>query len=56
MENNAQLIAQPKRYIIDDKKILAFYIPASKIKPIYYNVPSNTYIRMGSGDQRATEA
>ena len=53
---NAQLIAQPKRYIIDDKKLLAFYIPASKIKPIYYNVPSNTYIRMGSGDQRATEA
>ena len=53
---NAQLIAQPKKYIIDDKKLLAFYIPASKIKPIYYNVPSNTYIRMGSGDQRATEA
>ena len=25
------------------------------MKPVYYNNPANTFIRMGSGDQRATE-
>lgn len=27
----------------------------SECKPVYISVPSNTYIRIGSGDQRATE-
>ena len=44
-----------QRYDIDGKKILAFYIPEVELKPVYFNVPTNSFIRMGSGDQRATE-
>ena len=46
---------QPARFDIDGKTILAFYIPVSEFKPLYISVPANTYIRVGSGDQRATE-
>ena len=52
---NAHLRAFPSKYDIDGKKVLAFYIPSSATKPIYYGNPFNTFIRIGSGDQRATE-
>ncbi len=52
---NQRLKATAKRYNIDGKNILAFYVPEVAFKPVYYNNPINTFIRMGSGDQRATE-
>ena len=38
----------------EDKTVLAFYIPVHTNKPVYYNSQSNTFIRRGSTDQRAT--
>ncbi|MBD3204300.1 DeoR family transcriptional regulator [Candidatus Woesearchaeota archaeon] len=35
--------------------ILGFYIPLSNNKPVYYNSRKNTFIRTGSGDQRASD-
>ena len=52
---NIKLSPKAKRYKIDKKNILAFYIPSSDIKPVYFNEVQNTYIRTGSGDQRANE-
>ena len=45
-----------KKYAFDDKTVLAFYIPISAQKPVYYNKVTNTFIRTASGDQRATQA
>lgn len=42
------------KHQIDGKTVLAFYIPASKDKPVYFNSLKNTFIRRGSSDQRAT--
>jgi len=45
------------KYDFEKKIVLAFYIPAksSNEKPIYFNNNQhNTFIRVGSGDQRAT--
>ena len=44
-----------KKYNIDGKIVLGFYIPLAEIKPVYYNTPQNTFIRTASGDQRASE-
>jgi ATP-dependent DNA helicase RecG len=52
---NVKLSPQAKRYKIDGKNVLAFYIPSSDIKPVYFNSVQNTFIRTGSGDQRASE-
>ncbi|GHS95572.1 hypothetical protein FACS1894207_4850 [Bacteroidia bacterium] len=52
---NIKLSPQAKRYKIDDKNVLAFYIPSSDIKPVYFNSVQNTFIRTGSGDQQASE-
>ncbi len=38
---------------IDNKNILAFYIPSSQTKPIYFGSLQNSFIRMKSGNQRA---
>ena len=43
------------KYTIDGNSILAFYIPVSKNKPVYFNSQSNTFIRRGSADQKATK-
>lgn len=45
-----------KKYEIGSKTILAFFIPVSAQKPVYFNNIKNTFIRTGSGDQRATQA
>src|SRR5690554_117649 len=51
---NAILHPQATKYKIEDKNVIAFYIPASDKKPIYFNSQSNTFIRRGSADQKAT--
>ena len=53
---NMRLTAKSRKYDIDGKTVLAFYVPSSPVKPIYSKNTSNTFIRSGSGDCRATEA
>jgi len=45
-----------KKYSIDDKIVLAFYITSSEQKPVYFNSLINTFVRTASGDQRATDS
>jgi ATP-dependent DNA helicase RecG len=54
---NKAILAKSKKHVFGGKTILAFYIPSasSKDKPVYFNSLSNTFIRTGSGDQRATK-
>ena len=52
---NQKISVSSKFYDIEGKKLLAFYIPEVEMKPVYFGNPINTFIRMGSGDQRATE-
>jgi ATP-dependent DNA helicase RecG len=52
---NIKLSPQAKKYKIDGKTVLAFYIPSSDIKLVYFNGVQNTFIRTGSGDQQASE-
>ena len=53
---NKKIMAEPKKYSLDGKTVLAFYIPSvyARDKPVYFNTLFNTFIRTGSGDQRAT--
>ena len=51
---NKKLEVKCKKYNFDSKTVLAFYIPVAESKPIFYDNPKNTFIRTGSGDQRAT--
>lgn len=53
---NVSISPKCEKYNLDGKFILAFYIPVSKHKPVYFNTQSNTYIRKGSADQKATQA
>lgn len=53
---NQKIQVSSRRYSVDEKTVLAFYIPASGKKPVYFNSRKNTFIRTGSGDQRATDA
>lgn len=52
---NMRLSAQGQKYNFDGKLVLAFFVPSSIVKPIYFGNPINTFIRTGSGDRRATE-
>ena len=52
---NHVLHCEPRKFSIDGKLVLAFYMPSSELKPIWFNSPKNTFIRSGSGDQRATD-
>ena len=52
---NIKLSPLATRYKINGKNILAFFIPSSDIKPVYFNGVQNTFIRTGSGDQQASE-
>jgi len=54
---NKNIRVKAKKYDFDGKAVLGFYIPAEegKSKPVYYNSIKNTFIRTGSGDQRATQ-
>lgn len=46
-----------KKYNFGEDIVLGFYIPKkhARDKPIYFNDQRNTFIRTGSGDQRATQ-
>jgi len=45
-----------QKYVIDGHVVLAFYIFSSDLKPVYFGgTLYNTFVRKGSGDQRATE-
>ena len=52
---NQVLQCKADKIDVDGKTVLAFYIPSSELKPIWFNNPKNTFIRSGSGDQRATD-
>ena len=44
-----------KKYHFAEGDVLAFYIPLSDKKPVYYNHPDNTFVRYGSADVRASK-
>ncbi len=46
-----------KKYNFDEGVVLGFYIPKkhAREKPVYFDNQKNTFIRTGSGDQRATQ-
>ena len=54
---NKRIDVKCKKYNVEGKTILAFYIPKKhpREKPIYFNNPKNTFIRAGGSDQRATQ-
>ena len=52
---NIKIRVNSYKYNFDDKIVLAFYIPISKQKPVYFNSLSNSFIRSGSADRRATK-
>lgn len=53
---NVPILATAHLFYVEDKPIIAFHIPVSANKPVYFgNNLNNTFIRVGSGDQRATD-
>ena len=54
---NKPITPDCEKYKIDGKEVLAFYFlqKSPKDKPVYFNSQKNTFIRTGSGDQRATQ-
>lgn len=52
---NIKLTAFGKKYKIDNKTVLAFYIPSSILKPVFFGSSINTFVRTGSGDRHATD-
>lgn len=53
---NVPILASVKILDFSGKPVLAYCIPPSDCKPVYLNNNlSNTFIRVGSGDQRATD-
>ena len=52
---NVHISTQQEKYNIEGKILLAFYVPVSNKKPVYFNTPKNTFIRRGSADHRATQ-
>ena len=52
---NTKIYPTAKKYELDGKLILAFFIESSQTKPIYFGNPINTFVRSGSGDRRASE-
>ena len=53
---NVLINPECRKYNIDGKIVLAFFIPSSGQKPVYYGSLANTFVRTGSGDQRATDS
>ena len=53
---NVRINPTCRKYEIEGKTVLAFHIPVSAQKPVYFNNINNTFIRTASGDQRATKA
>ena len=57
-KNKFNVLINPKckKYTMEGKTVLAFFIPSSDQKPVYFNSLQNTFVRTGSGDQRATDS
>ena len=53
---NIRLSVSMERHVVDQKNLLVIHIPSSLQKPVYSGNPNNSFIRIGSGDQRATES
>ena len=52
---SCKIFPDAHKYSIDGKTVLAFHIPSSPDKPVYFGgTVNNTFIRSGSGDRRAT--
>ncbi|MCG8697351.1 MAG: putative DNA binding domain-containing protein, partial [Bacteroidales bacterium] len=53
---NRKINVRCKKYSFGERVVLGFYIPQRnpKERPIYFNSQYNTFIRVSSGDQRAT--
>jgi len=56
-KNKFNIVISPicKKYKIESKVVIAFYIPSAEKKPVYFNSLQNTFIRAASGDQHASE-
>jgi len=54
---NKKITVKSKKYVISGKSVLGFYMSSVSAtdKPVYFNSQINTFIRTGSGDQRATK-
>lgn len=53
---NVPILATAQLLDFDGKAVLAFHISVSANKPVYFgNNLNNTFVRVGSGDQRATD-
>ncbi len=52
---NAKIRVDSYKYDFNGRTVLGFYVPISKGKPIYFNALSNTYVRSGGGDRKATK-
>ncbi|MCD4696820.1 MAG: putative DNA binding domain-containing protein [Bacteroidales bacterium] len=52
---NIKITPECVKHKFDEGVVLAFKIPPSNKKPVYFNNPKNTFIRTASGDQRATQ-
>ena len=53
---SCKIFPEARKYSIEGKTVLAFHIPSSPNKPVYFGgTVNNTFIRSGSGDRRATE-
>ncbi len=52
---NQRIASQPQRFDVDGKIVVAFYIPMSEYKPVYIGTPAETFIRLGSTDQHASQ-
>ncbi len=53
---NVPILATAQLLDFDGRAVLAFHIPVSANKPVYFgNNLNNTFVRVGSGDQRATD-
>lgn len=53
---NAKIFTRHSLLQLDNKTVLCFYIEPSANKPIYFNNQTNTFLRRGSSDQRASKA
>ena len=53
---NSIIVPKCLKFNFDSDTVLAFYIPVSANKPVYFNSIKNTFVRTASGDHRATRA
>jgi ATP-dependent DNA helicase RecG len=52
---NVMISPECQKYDFDGRAVLSFFIPSAEKKPVFFNSLQNTFVRTGSGDQRASE-